>query len=73
LAWVLVQAPGASSSRPPVSSSRAAAVWAMTSGVRSRVIWVQPMVRRSVASPMAVSEVTESRISSIVSEKKPIS
>jgi hypothetical protein len=33
---------------------------------------VQPITSRSVASPIAVSELTESRSSSIVSEKKPI-
>ena len=42
-------------------------------GLRNRTIWVEPITRSSVDRLIAASAVTESRISSMVSEKKPIS
>ena len=59
--------------RPPVSSSSVINDWAMQMGVRRRTIWVAPSVTLEVARPMADMAETESRMSSMVSEKKPIS
>jgi hypothetical protein len=68
-----VHAPGASTMRPPVSSSSEARLWAMTTGLRNRTTWVQPRAIFVVARPRAVIAVTESRLQSTVSEKKAMS
>ena len=68
-----MQAPGASMILPPDISSSDARVCAITSGLRSRTIWVVPSVSFEVASENVASAVGESRFSSIVSEKNPIS
>ena len=73
LACLSVHAPGARTTRPPVSSSSDASVWAITSGDRRRTTCVHPRVIVVVARPKAVMAVTESRLQSSASEKKNMS
>ena len=72
-AWSAVHAPGQRTKRPPDSSSSEAAVCAIATGVRRRTTCVHPRASRSVAIANALSALTESRISAMVSEKNAIS
>ncbi|BDZ65469.1 hypothetical protein GCM10025877_24070 [Agromyces mangrovi Wang et al. 2018] len=72
-ACLAVYAPSTSTMRPPDSSSRVAAVCAITSGLRSFTTWVVPSCTRDVDRAIAESAEAESRFVKSVSEKNAMS